>query len=514
MDSHASLALAPEAKARGFKIGRVRGLPPDLAKRKPHWRLRYTDPDTGEHTESTGSASEAKARKDAAALNARIQKTLAKRREAELIGVPYIPETAQARYEVRAISRLYYEHIQQRRREENEELSSHTLRNVENGLNEFCDWCEKKFAVYFDQLTEAVLKEWRGSPAVLMCEDGRTRRGVGTIELRTKVVLAMLRWANETKYAPHLPYGISKRAINVPKVKGRKARSKFLSRAQDEGRVLGVLDLRATLRAAIRFDRGDRAPHRTTNRSPKARRKGGRLAGPDIALLLLAGLRRGEYVQLDVSEVHVDRPAKYNPDEQRSTDIELPGSKAKGGIARTIEMTRYSPLGEAILKEAVAGRNRKEWLSEAAYVALAEVVAELKYLGAPGDLHSHDLRATCATYSLKISGITPQEVLKRQGDTEQTAAEHYFRIPTGVREGPSLEVIMGIETELTEILDMLRERNTHNKLPRNEYRKSLAVKVYGIAGSAAEHRARKVVRQQHATGKGLTGSRRHPANQL
>jgi len=275
----------------------------------------------------------------------------------------------------------------------------------------------------FDDNGRSLLWHWKQHEA--------KTQGPGAVMALTKCIHALLKAARisdtETMFDPRLLAG----AIPV----------RFVAPA-NAPRVLTMEELRRILRKAMELD------------TPEE------LVSADIALLLVTTLRRAEQSYLRVRHCRVDAvPPGYA--DVRATWIELPGkldeerkyNHAKGGKPRNVLMTRVTPLGCELLYALCQGRMPLEWVTSLDYSKLANRVDTISAKTGI-EFSTKSLRATAANHCHRVLG--KDAAITRCGHTEGVANQSYkddefaaalvFDVP------PSLEVSMGIEAELREII--------------------------------------------------------------
>lgn len=442
--------------------------------------LRYTNPDTGVREEpSLGTNELAKAKRLALDKSEWVVSRRVDRRRQEIatgtkIARTRIPKVVQ--YEIAEEARLFYVAVQlghtKSLRQANRKGSPHYLRHIEDVLNPFLDWCKPKSLRYLEDLERtSVLRSWydhqmhqpsRTQAHKRLRTDGERDPKAGNAD--AKVLFTFLRWTcKESKHGPAFTSEFLNDELPIVTERGRKQRNDN----PEIGRVLSVQEIRGVLEAALKFD-------------DAKRRRGGRLLAPDVALLLLTALRRAEYVQLHVQHIGVDVPSKYDPDNERVTQISVPSLIAKMQIARTIEVSRMSQIGVELLRESVRGRAITEWLSEAAYEHINGMLVDIRRDYQGPHVSSHDLRRTCATYGLKVIGMSYPDIVEYLGDSKEVANESYLRSLSGMKPAEQVEGVMRCEPQLREILRRLKERNDREIVPRSEYRKTPTHKIRGI----------------------------------
>jgi integrase len=338
-----------------------------------------------------------------------------------------------------------------------------SIRNSEDVLRQLSSWLAKQGCASMAQLTFAALQAWADARRAVLKANGKPRLYT-SVNQEYKVVNAMLTRANEKQRAPQ--WGTDQRRAVLKKIKpSAKDRA-----AVETIRVLTITEIRAVLAAAVAYDRAQLADR------PKYRR----LLAPDLAVLLLTGMRRAELSQALLMDVQLGAPSKHDPDNVKVDQIALRDGTTKGGIGRMLPLTCFTVIGVELLREIMRGRGRHEWLSENTYQTLGSKLGKLRKLpGVPADLTLKTLRTTCCTYELHLSGVSAALILKRQGHTEDVANKHYFD-DSPLPQQPALELVMQCGAELQAVIDLVRMRNATHVLPRVEKRKKPQPEVRGL----------------------------------
>jgi integrase len=214
-------------------------------------------------------------------------------------------------------------------------------------------------------------------------------------------------------------------------------------------------ELRALLQAALRHDadtfRQTREEHRNgaTGATPKHTS-----IGPLIAYTLLTGCRvgevlRAEWSDIDLSDgaIHIDTRSKTLS--EREVDITITPA-----LTQLLRMLRVQTGGKGRLFEAMT--------YETAKTALDRLKAEY---GAPAGAGYQRLRVTCTSYLVSSPAIYGQATLymvaERNGHTPEVLRKHYGTPIKGIgAEVRTIEAAMGIEAELTKIIQAANERRT------------------------------------------------------
>lgn len=347
-----------------------------------------------------------------------------------------------------------------------ENRSANTLRHAEESLFMFLSWCETQGFTHLDELTGPRLLSFADHLHALRKANGKHYK-VSTVNQWMKYSRSMLRVAAAQERC----------TLNYDKIRENMKHTKIAKQTDkalhgiDTSRALRPEEIKRLLLAALKYDARDRTEDRVTEHGLQRQRP----LAPDLAMLLLSGLRRREYTYLTCAPEVVSYCV---PD--KAMLIELPDLLsvergghthrypiAKGLAKRSVFFAGVSPLGSQLLHELVQGRGADEWISLYSYQHLADALKQsLRAYGAP-KCTAHDLRATCATYQLSVLGLDLERATKRLGHTPSIARESYLqRVPGQPFGVASLEKAMGCEREFKLVLKALQARGAIERRER------------------------------------------------
>jgi len=161
--------------------------------------------------------------------------------------------------------------------------------------------------------------------------------------------------------------------------------------------------------------------------------------GPLVAVGLLSGMRYGELVALDWSEVDLDEG-----------EIRLT-SRTKTKRARTVDLSVSPALGAILWAQAPKAKRKGPVWS----VTPDQIKAAAKRLGkhgAPASWNWQNLRRTCGTYLTNAPGIfgaaSAYRSARQLGHSVQVAERHYLGVVKVSKDAATLEAAMQVEAEL------------------------------------------------------------------
>jgi integrase len=393
--------------------------------RNPTWRARCEDPDLGKRVkvrlDPLGAGKSAQSRRAWAIAKAR---QIAKRRDELASGAPRATRT----HIGDAIARYFRDHPRLR------PLTSATYLKATNKLEA---WCAATGLRSADHLTLAHLVAFRSHLASAPKRGAKARSKRGTkvdqdvtraassvnVEIRSiKVVLSYLR---RVGLLPRLSRDDLTDGLRV------------LETAHDAPAFLRPPEIRQLLGAADEHDadtyKETRAEHR--GRGPA----GGTLRypaiGPVIRTALYTGMRFGELVDLDWSEVDLE-----------AGEIRLT-SRTKTKRARTISLEVSSTLPGLLAAQAPPEeRQGRVWKLTADQVKAAARRLD-RHFGAP-EWSWQMLRRTCGTYLTNAPGIfaaaSAYRSARQLGHSVTIAERHYLGVVRISPEAKTLESAMGI----------------------------------------------------------------------
>lgn len=302
-------------------------------------------------------------------------------------------------------------------------LGAITVRRYTDTLAAFAAWCAQRELTSLRDLTRAKLSEWRAARRDTLTPSGQPRR-VSTLNHELKPVRQMLLQARaQGRFESLDSDAINGALLSYPE-------------AAPAPVCLSVPAMRALLQAVVTRD---------------ARR--GWQAAPAFAIALLAGTRRAEVTAMRVSHFNPAEPTEYDPAVTHPT-LFVPVGKTG---PRTVELLPYSPLLVELLGEMVVDRApTKARLGDVDYAALGkESTALAKVIGF--DFSFKTLRSTCASYQGPIAGDAKSKA-DRLGHTMAVAQTYYLALPKGTpRVAPSLDALMQLEPELRAIIDAVKQ---------------------------------------------------------
>jgi integrase len=394
-----------------------------------YYSLRFVEPETGRTREPKleGVTTEAAANASALTLYRNLQKrelqvTLAGGRE-------HSSSVASLRQEIET----YLTSVKCKVSRRGKPTSPITLRRYRDQLEQFATWCEGRDCNQLNQLARTTLSEWKASRFVESTWCGKARK-VSTVNQELKPVRQML-----------VASALAGRLVHLGSdaVRGALAR---VTQPAPTPVCYSVPALRAALRTALDFDISHHRPGRSAAMAPV------------VAVGLLAGMRRDEMAQLQVSEVIFDAPSEYDPSITTGVDVlRLPAEKVKTGIARDVLMAPYSPLLGELMRELIQGRPGREYVFRVSYQQMGDRMKRMRKLPkAPKAFCLKNLRSTCATYQSPLPGNAKAKA-DRLGHTLAVAEQHYLALPSGTPlSSPDLDTVMQCGEELREIIARVR----------------------------------------------------------
>jgi len=416
-------------------------LRPDPAGRHPHWRARFTDPDTGRSTKQTLAAlPTADARRDWAIRKSR---TIGKRRMDLDAGAPRATGTGLAD----ALDRYFKDH---------ERLRPGTLGIYRRAADKLATWGAKAGVRSADDLTGAHVVAFRASlvrePLNAPVKGGKRgkreaaeqTRAPTTVNAELRAIGTVLNYLRRLGLLPKisaddLSDGLAKLASNVERLDYRKP-----------------AELRKLLEAALRHDAekfeatreehaGKREPGTTPRYTPIA---------PFVAAALLTGMRAGELIDLDWKRVDLEA---LDHDGRPVGEIYVTAA-SKTHRARTVGL-EVSPMLRTLLtalklktggKGSVFGITRGE-------AKASERRLRVEF-GAPDGCNWQALRRTCGTFLTNAPGIfgaaSAYRSAKQLGHSVAVAEKHYVDVARGVsRDARDLESAMQIPAEVQRVIN-------------------------------------------------------------
>lgn len=433
-------------RRRGPKHPGVVLLKPD-PKRRIGWRGRYDDPDTGREVKETLGAelSTIELRDEWAVRKSR---SLAERRLELERGAPRNTGTS-----VDAAMTRY--------RDDHPHLRPRTLEIYDAVAAKFKAWAKRVHLASADDINGARLLSFRAqlarAPGTVHQKGGKRgqqvstekSRSASTVNIELRALRAMLGYLRKLGLLPRvttddLRDGLERFAVS-----------------HERGNFLKPHELQALLEAAIKHDaevfkatraehahgagRRGRAPANTARYSPIA---------PFVACAVLTGMRFGEIVSLEWSQVDLDA---LGDDGAMVGEIHLTAA-TKTKRARTIGLEVSPALRDLLrnLREAAPGAVSVFGLTRDAAEASARRLRN--EFGAPADFTWQTLRRTCGCYLTNAPGIfgaaSAYRSAKQLGHSVAVAEKHYVGVIRGIpREARTLEAATQTAVQLAAIVD-------------------------------------------------------------
>jgi integrase len=411
-------------------------LKPDPAGRHPHWRARFADPDSGRTVKvklDSLAISTAEARRAWAVQKAR---SLAKRRMEIESGAPVATGGTLA-----SALRTYFD--------AHGRLRPRTLTIYRHAADKLERWGARSGTKSGDDLTRAKLLAFRESlirePKRVASPGGKRGaykstggpRSHAAVNQELRAIRTVLGYVRDLDLLPKLTHDDLRRAL------------KRLPIVHERIEYLKPGECRQLLESARRHDqetfvitrdehRGDQAPGTTPRFAAIA---------PFVAFVLLTGMRLGEAIALQWSDVDLDA---VDHDRRKVGEIHLATSATKTKHARSIGL-EVSPALRSILaamKLASGGTGRVFQLSRNEAESAGQRLRDV--YGAPSLFTWQALRRTCGTYLTNAPGIfgaaSAYRSAKQLGHSVQVAEKHYLDVARGIsRDARTLEAAMQIE---------------------------------------------------------------------
>jgi integrase len=427
------------------------------------WRARFVDPDTGNTVWARldpAALSTAETRRDWAIQKS---KALAKRRLALEDGAPRATGTALGD----ALDRYFKAHPQ---------LRDRTRAIYRAAADKLGAWAGRHGVGSADELTRAKLLAFRehlvSQPKRVpkrtkLDAEGRVlqraERGtyVATGQPRSpaavnqdlRALRTVLGYLRELDLLPKLSHDDLRRAL------------KRLPNNTERAEYLRPGELQKLLEAALRHDaakvttredehrlRREAARRGLTRKALAARGPAGGTPryepiAPFVAFLLLTGMRLGEAMELEWSQVDLDARDAAG---EKAGEIHLAGAATKTHKARTVGLEVSPALRKmlAALHLASGGKGKVFPLTRGTIDAATKRLRD-EY-GAPEAFSWQMLRSSCATYLTNAPGIfgaaSAYRSAKQLGHSVTVAEKHYTDVLRGIpRDARTLEAAMGIE---------------------------------------------------------------------
>lgn len=422
-------------------------IPPDPAGRHLYWRARYDDPDSGKRVKVRIDplvVKTAEARRDWAIRKA--QAIGVRRVELEHHGA--VRKTGTGLDEV--VGKYFEAHPR---------LRPKTRKAYKDPADKLLKWAAKHGVRTADDLTRARLVTFAGS---LVAERKRTvveggRRGqyrtsseprsAHSVNRELRALRTVLGYLCDLDLFARLSRDDLRRAL------------KHLKADLEQVQHLKPHDLQKLLDAAMRHDAD--TFDETRDEHAGLASKGTTLKyapiAPFVACVLLTGMRRGEALELEWSQVDLD---VLDHEGKVAGEIRLKGSGTKTHRARTVGL-EVSPMLRALLAAMkLKNRSGKVFGQTGGSVIAAE--KRLIEYGAPEAFGWQVLRQTCGTYLTNAPGIfgaaSAYRSAKQLGHSVAVAEKHYVDVARGIpRDARTLEAAMQIEGQLAKLLRRVSE---------------------------------------------------------
>lgn len=404
-------------------------------------RARFRDPDTGKLTKVSldPALRTSELREDWAA---RKSKAIAKRRLELESGAARATGTALSE----AVGRYYEAHAR---------LRDKTLRSYRAATDKLLDWATRNGVRSGDDVTRAKLIGFREE---LIAEPKRAaakkakrgtrratleRRSPASVNRELRGVRVVLGYLAELDLLTKIHEGDLRRAL------------KKLPITTEEADFLKPAELAAVLEAALAHDADKHAETRDEHRGLRPVGSTPRFdpIAPFVALLLLTGMRLGEAVGLEWSQV--DLKAR-GIDGQDVAEIHLSGEKTKTKRSRVVDLS-VSPALRDLLVAMHEHRGESPLVTTTTYDGSAAAVKRLKKsYGAPQGFGWQVLRSSCGTYLTNAPGIfgaaSAYRSARQLGHSVAVAEKHYLGLIRIAPDARDLETAMQIKPLLERVI--------------------------------------------------------------
>jgi integrase len=421
------------ARKRRKKHPGVVLLKPDPKKRMG-WRARFKDPDRSRmvYVALPAEYTTIELREEWAGRKSR---ELAKRRLELDDGAPRATGTALAD----AIKRYHDAHPH---------LRDRTRTVYERSTDKLLMWASGHGVESADQLTRAKLLAFReqliAEPKLVAAPNAKrgtyvpsnARRASVSVNQELRSVRTVLGYLRDLDLLPRLTHDDLRRAL------------KHLPLTMERAEYLKPAEIRKLLEAALRHDAETfdetREEHRgggTTGRTPRYD-----AVAPFVAFVLITGMRFGEALALDWSQVDLDA---FDHEGVVAGEIYLAGGNTKTHKARTVGLEVSPSLRKLLAASYLASGGKGRLFSFTRATAEAAAKRLRKSYGAPERFSWQLLRSTCATYLTNAPGIfgaaSAYRSAKQLGHSVQVAEKHYTGVLRGIpHDARTLDEAMGI----------------------------------------------------------------------
>jgi integrase len=406
-----------------------------------HWRARYVDPDTGRSTKVKLDAlavPTAEARREWAIRKAR---SLAKRRMELETGAPRATGTALEA----AVDRYY---------EANKQLRPKTLRDYHAATRKLLAWASANGVHSADDITRAKLIGFReqicAEPKRAAARGGkrgtrkatREPRSAHSINRELRAVRVVLGYLAECDLLPKVREGELRRAL------------KKRPTPTEHATFLRSPEIAALIEAALAHDaetfvetRAEHVGEGTAGTTPRFVP-----VAPFVVVLLLTGLRLGEALALQWSQVDLDA---VGDDGAPLGDIRL-NSATKTRQARVIDLAVSPMLRELLEALRERGKRTGKVFPAIGYDAAGGIAKRLRTrFEAPEAFGWQTLRSTCGTFLTNAPGIfgaaSAYRSARQLGHSVAVAEKHYLGVLRVSAAARTLEEAMGIESLLARV---------------------------------------------------------------
>jgi integrase len=430
--------------------------PPRPANRMLYWRAVYTDPDTNKDVYIRLDPDVLSTDKLRTEWAKRKSREIAKRRIELESGAPRATGTSVAEG-----IRLYFDNAAH--------IRDATRLDYETSTNNFQKWADEN-GLTLDNLNRAKLIEFRAwalkLPKRRRLRGGKrgqsadlpgARRSVVTVNGDLRVVRTLLGWLHMTDRLPKL----SREDMEVALARYKQPENipEFLSSHE----------LRELLNACARHDADTFVMTREDKRRFGERRGAChdtpryKPISPFVLTAMLTGMRLDEVCLIEWA-THVDLHA-VDHSGQVVGEIRLRAQDTKTHKSRTVAFDVSPALRElfVLMHRASSGKGSVFGIT---YDEAQEAMQRLKAVhGAPSRANYQMLRSTCSTFLSNAPAIygaaAPFHSSRQLGHSVDVAQKHYTGLIRGIsREARSLETAMQIETEVTAVIDRVREKAT------------------------------------------------------
>lgn len=456
-------------KRKGPRHPGVVLLKPEPAKRMG-WRARFADPDTGKTVKQAldPALTTIEAREQWAVRKSR---EVAQRRLELAGGAPRATGTALGD----ALDRYFADH---------EQLREKTIKAYRGPIDKLKAWAKEARVDSADDLTRAHLLTFRaelikepkrapvapkrdGSGKTVRAKKGTMRatekpRSAHSVNRELRALRTVLGYLRDLDLFPKLPHDDLRRAL------------KRLPAVVERAEYLKPGELQELLASALRHDaeamvtQDDEREMRRAARERGISRKALAALGPPtrttpryepvaqfVAFVLLTGMRMGEAIDLDWSQVDLDA---LDHDGKKVGEIHLLGSATKTHKPRTVALEVSPALRRLLSAMHLAGGGEGRVFALARGEAEAAGKRLKSEYGAPKGFGWQTLRSTCATYLTNAPGIfgaaSAYRSAKQLGHSVQVAERHYTDVLRGIpRDARTLEAAMQIEAQVGQVID-------------------------------------------------------------